>query len=118
MVITRPPHPASNALAEALQLYGELSSPAGVAATLERLADALARAGEGGSAARLLGAATAVRGPTSGGLNQPDRESVQALLRESLEPELLATLFAEGEQLDLEAAVASGLEAARSVAPA
>jgi predicted ATPase len=102
------------ALAEALQLYGELSSPAGAAATLDRLADALARAGKGATAARLLGAATAVRGPTHGGLNSPDRESVQTLLAETLDSELLATLMAEGELFDLDTAVDYGLEAARS----
>jgi len=103
------------ALAEALQIYGELSSPAGAAATLDRLAGALAHAGKGATAARLLGAADAVRGPTRGGLNSPDRDSVQSLLAEMLDSELLVTLMAEGgEMIELATAVSYGLEAARS----
>jgi predicted ATPase/DNA-binding SARP family transcriptional activator len=107
-------HAGVVALAEALQLYGELSDPAGAAATLDRLAGALARAGKGATAARLLGAATAVRGPTHGGLNAPDRDGVQSLLAETLDSELLAALIAEGELFDLDTAVGYGLEAARS----
>jgi Tetratricopeptide repeat len=105
-------------LADALQLYGELSDPAGVAATLDRLAGALARVGNGATAARLLGAATAVRGPTQGGLNAPDRDVVQSLLAEMLDSELLAILMDEGEMFDLDTAVGYGLEAARSACEA
>jgi len=102
------------ALAEALEFYRELSSPAGAAATLDRLAGALTNAGRDETAARLLGAATAARGRTHGGLNQPDRETALTLLDARLGPERLASFLGEGELLDLEAGIAYGLDAARS----
>jgi non-specific serine/threonine protein kinase len=107
---------AEGLLRDALAVVWELGDPHRCAMVLESLAEtAGARAGQGERAARLLGAATALRERLGAPLSGPDQaELAQAVAaaRAALGAEAWATAFAAGKALTLEEAIAEALASA------
>ena len=97
---------------EALALYRELGDPRRCAIGLEGLAGTAGMAGRGAFAARLLGAAAALRAEL--GTPQPAQEqadTAQAVMaaRAALGEEAWAAAFAAGHALSMEEAIAEAL---------
>ena len=97
---------------EALALYQELGDQRGCARGLEELASTAGVAGQGERAARLLGAAAAVRetiGAPQPPQEQTDVEQAVAAARAALGEEAWAAAYAAGRALSLEQAIAEAL---------
>ena len=112
-----PPGRSGPAAAEALRIYTELNDPRGVAQCLEALAHVASERTHYESAARLIGAAAALREQVAA--RQPDTEqartlSVGSVLARALGPQDADTLIHAGRTMpahqaaDLAIAVASG----------
>jgi predicted ATPase/transcriptional regulator with XRE-family HTH domain len=97
---------------EALALYRDLGDPRRCAVGLEGLASSSGMAGQAEHAARLLGAAAALRAAVGAPLpanELADIEQAVAEARAALGEEAWAAAFAAGEALALEAAIAEAL---------
>jgi predicted ATPase/transcriptional regulator with XRE-family HTH domain len=104
---------AAESFRESLQLRVEMSTKRGVAESLEGVGDLAARQGNGERAARLLGAAEALRELIGAPIPPPERaehEQAVAAARDLLEGEAFARLWADGRALTWEQAAAYALE--------
>jgi len=99
---------------ESLSLCRELGCQRGVAMCLEKLAGVAAAQGQAERAARLLGAAEALRqavGSPGEGTDRLDYERFVARARAGLDDESFATAWAKGRAMTLEQAIAYAMEA-------
>jgi tetratricopeptide (TPR) repeat protein len=104
---------ASEHFHESLQLRAKMGAKRGVAESLEGLGALAARQGNGERAARLLGAAEALREMIGAPIPPPERaehEQAVATARDLLEGEAFARLWADGRALSWERAAAYALE--------
>jgi predicted ATPase/class 3 adenylate cyclase len=104
---------AEQDLRESLAQRRRMGAKRDVAEALEWLADTWARQGRAANAARLLGAAEAVREQIDAMRpvpEQPDYEAARARVTAQLEPATLAVAWAEGRALGWEQAVDFALE--------
>ncbi|MHB8574975.1 MAG: ATP-binding protein [Dehalococcoidia bacterium] len=103
-------------LAESVMLFGELEEQRGIALCLEGTAQVNASLEHHIRAARLLGAAAAIRiaiGAPLPPVDQPERDAVVEQARERLGAEAFAAAWAIGQAQSVEAAIADAL----SIAP-
>jgi non-specific serine/threonine protein kinase len=102
---------------EALAIFAEFGSAFHIAMVLDGLAEVALAAGERARAARLAGAAEALReavGATLLGSARSEHDRYVAKLREVLEPDALEAEWARGRAMELEEAVREALEEADS----
>jgi non-specific serine/threonine protein kinase len=95
-------------LRESLSIRVELEDKGGIAWCLEKLAEAAALTGERQKAARIYGAASALRAPLASAIDpadQPDYDRIISSLRSALNVETFAALWAEGESMPLDQVV-------------
>jgi non-specific serine/threonine protein kinase len=108
-------------LAEALRIYGEVNDPRGVAQCLEALAQIASEQAHYQTAARLIGAAAALRArlaappPTA---EQARTSAVERTLTRTLGPETIDRLIQAGRAMPAQQAMELGMTVAMGAAPA
>ncbi len=103
---------ATSHFSASLRLFQEIGDRKGVAECLMGLAGLAGAQGQSERAARLFGAAETLReavGVTLWPANRLEYQRNLAYLQQQLEPEILASLWAQGRAMTLEAAVGEAL---------
>ena len=112
---------ASCRLGESLRLFRDALDNVGIAFALEGFAGLMAVQGKAQRAARLFGAAEALRTAISAPMvhfDQPEHERDLAAAREQLSGAAFAAAYAEGQAMSLEQAIACALDDAGNAAGA
>jgi hypothetical protein len=107
---------ATTLVKESLSIAAEFALRRQIADGLENLADLAARSGDGVRAARLLGAAEALRGALNAPLYPADQNAYAAIVaaaRAGLSDEAFVAAWSAGRALSMEQAVAEALETER-----